>query len=926
MADNLPPVTIPVAVGGETQATAALTRVQAKLSNFTSGVQAAAERIGQSFGVLTSGLGTLAGLFAAGSLVKAAHSFHEVEVSVTMLEAALRRAGVTSKEAIEEFLGTSSALAKLTGTSSISIREVQRLLLTMGASASETSRLTPLVLDLASAMGIEAYGAARLLGAALDGEGIKVGRLNIVARDFNDLVGQLQHSVGGAAAEAFKAQGGWGQMELALKRTKFAIGEFVSEPITEFLGGLATGMEKAAAALREFRKNHEDTFNAITHTVAMAGEALGRHLDKIVLVIAAYSTLAYGMKGLNAVSNVLFGTTFATAAASWASNVAGVQALSTEVGVLQASFVGVIGALSALVAAIAVAVASWKFGSWLKDINILGDTIENRLIRQILRLQYIWLSAKQMIFGDNAEDIATQTALKAEIRNTTKEAQDAAADADKRLQERQSAGAEGGKTDGRIGMKPRINTELLKGKGQLAVDEELLVRGRALLDRDLEEKRIALDTWRDYRADQLDAGYQLEVVKLHQLAAEQQDQAKAQIELEQALKVAHEKHISAVYALDEELAKKRQALRDEELRRELKKDADELEAKRQGVQFQRDRDQGSFRLTSAQKRSRELSSIDRESGLIDESMRGLETKRAGAQSDSERDQIDTQMRGLQSEKRGLGSRRAGMMDQADPNSIADQWEAAVVRLDDKLNTFAEGVANVFSSVIQGAVDGIAGSIEGLIKGTMDWSDALRNIASTLVNSVVQAIARMFAEWIIKMTLLRALESMFSAQRKAQTASELPGNVANSAAAAGGSWGVSSYIGLAAFLALIGVALALGGAFAKGGRPPVGRMSLVGEEGPELFVPDQAGVIMTSRVTSALLGKMKPPTTANQSGRSFGTPTEPAIEGQQPPKQNNVHVVMVDDRNAARDYLRTADGEAHIVDVVRRNQLSIGVKA
>ena len=32
-------------------------------------------------------------------------------------------------------------------------------------------------------------------------------------------------------------------------------------------------------------------------------------------------------------------------------------------------------------------------------------------------------------------------------------------------------------------------------------------------------------------------------------------------------------------------------------------------------------------------------------------------------------------------------------------------------------------------------------------------------------------------------------------------------------------------------------------FAKGGRPPVGRASIVGEEGAELFVPDQAGTIV-----------------------------------------------------------------------------------
>ena len=34
-----------------------------------------------------------------------------------------------------------------------------------------------------------------------------------------------------------------------------------------------------------------------------------------------------------------------------------------------------------------------------------------------------------------------------------------------------------------------------------------------------------------------------------------------------------------------------------------------------------------------------------------------------------------------------------------------------------------------------------------------------------------------------------------------------------------------------------------GAFANGGRPPVGRAALVGERGPELFVPRTAGTII-----------------------------------------------------------------------------------
>ena len=38
-------------------------------------------------------------------------------------------------------------------------------------------------------------------------------------------------------------------------------------------------------------------------------------------------------------------------------------------------------------------------------------------------------------------------------------------------------------------------------------------------------------------------------------------------------------------------------------------------------------------------------------------------------------------------------------------------------------------------------------------------------------------------------------------------------------------------------------------FANGGRPPVGKASLVGERGPELFVPSQSGTIIPNNQIS-----------------------------------------------------------------------------
>lgn len=48
-------------------------------------------------------------------------------------------------------------------------------------------------------------------------------------------------------------------------------------------------------------------------------------------------------------------------------------------------------------------------------------------------------------------------------------------------------------------------------------------------------------------------------------------------------------------------------------------------------------------------------------------------------------------------------------------------------------------------------------------------------------------------------------------------------------------------------AIKGIGKFFGGLFADGGRPPMGKWSIVGEKGPELFVPDSAGTILPNHI-------------------------------------------------------------------------------
>ena len=74
----------------------------------------------------------------------------------------------------------------------------------------------------------------------------------------------------------------------------------------------------------------------------------------------------------------------------------------------------------------------------------------------------------------------------------------------------------------------------------------------------------------------------------------------------------------------------------------------------------------------------------------------------------------------------------------------------------------------------------------------------------------------------------------------KTLGEIASNVFNQISNALMNYGISM---LLANSGLPGAKKMWGGNFADGGRPPKGRVSLVGEEGPELFVPDSAGTII-----------------------------------------------------------------------------------
>ena len=106
------------------------------------------------------------------------------------------------------------------------------------------------------------------------------------------------------------------------------------------------------------------------------------------------------------------------------------------------------------------------------------------------------------------------------------------------------------------------------------------------------------------------------------------------------------------------------------------------------------------------------------------------------------------------------------------------------------------------------------------------ADAFQGIADAFLDMAMQ----MIQEWI-KMQLIGLVGSFF-------------GGAAGGGAGGGGK------------LPLPGLKGAPSG-FAEGGRPPVGAVSIVGERGPELFVPDQPGRIISNRDSKSAMARYTP---------------------------------------------------------------------
>ena len=137
----------------------------------------------------------------------------------------------------------------------------------------------------------------------------------------------------------------------------------------------------------------------------------------------------------------------------------------------------------------------------------------------------------------------------------------------------------------------------------------------------------------------------------------------------------------------------------------------------------------------------------------------------------------------------------------------------------RLNEFTQQYGQIFDTVGQG----LASTFNLLIQGSEDWGKSLQQIASNVLTQIAQQLIQIYV-----------IEQAIGFLKKVFAPAPIAGTGIGSLEA-----NLQQYAPLPRF--------------ADGGRPPVGKPSIVGERGPELFVPSSSGTIVPNYMLGGMGG-------------------------------------------------------------------------
>ena len=224
---------------------------------------------------------------------------------------------------------------------------------------------------------------------------------------------------------------------------------------------------------------------------------------------------------------------------------------------------------------------------------------------------------------------------------------------------------------------------------------------------------------------------------------------------------------------------------------------------------------------------------------IDEEIAKLQAKLAGKEKEYE----------LQKKINDLVAAGGGTISEGEATAKVNQLEALKAqnaefeKTQQLVKDISGTIASEFTSAISSVIDGTKSAEEA-------FSDMLKGIGQSFIDMAMKIIEQQL-QMIIYGMIMKALGV------------SMPG------ASGGGGFGSGASApmtgGLDFSSAFSGGGFGIGG-FADGGRPPVNEVSLVGERGPELWVPDQPGTVLSNGQSRAAMERYSP---ANEQMAAMG---------------------------------------------------------
>ncbi len=265
------------------------------------------------------------------------------------------------------------------------------------------------------------------------------------------------------------------------------------------------------------------------------------------------------------------------------------------------------------------------------------------------------------------------------------------------------------------------------------------------------------------------------------------------------------------------------------------------------------------------------------------------------------------------------------------DNFFDRMSQNIAQMKDEFSSLGVMIADSFRDVIQSAVNGVSSSIMGLLNMTMTWGQALRNIGSSVLQGVIQAIAQMFAKWIVGRLAVKAVEIASAlAEGSAKMFPALMDSIS--------SYGVAAAVGVAAIAAAVA---GLSGGFAEGGYTGDGgkhQPAGIVHKGEYVMPANKSWIFpMLEKVRSGAVGardiagnvSVSQPVTSGVDvasklpGLRGGGSVQPIVNV----PAAKMQAVYFNNESDYLMFLKNNPGaEAAVMDMVNRNKTSIGISS